>query len=873
MSGPESSTTPPPPPQTPSQQAPHTLSTIKLPILKKGEYDIWAMKMEHYLSHTDYPIWETAEETWLEKRKKARTTLFMALPEDHLAKFHKMDDAKEIFGGNDESKKMQKYILKQPFEGFSISNSEGLHKGYDRFQSLLSQLEIHGASVSKEDANQKFLRAFESDVKSSNGSSSSTQNVAFVSSENTDSTNNVSAAYVGSTTSCNNSQREFPSSSSLLTNQSSCPQLDHEDLEQVNEFDLEEMDLKWQVILQESADSRGIKTTREKMLGTLGIDWTTHVEDEEDNYALMAFSNSGSDTEVTSCSKDYAESYANLKKLYDEQREQLGVASIEIQAYEKALKKVEEQLVAYQKNQLWYEEKIRYMKVDLDDKTNLLTYHKKLLDEAEKEKEELSAKVKNWQKSSEGLKILLNSQMSVKDKTGLGYGNHLHTGILSYETKVLESVFDTRSSDLEDTPENDRYAKGMHVVPPPMKGIYIPSGPDVEIDYSKFTCGPKQSQTSESETQTSDFDTCESNTSAETLESVPEPVVNEPNVVSQPKVWSDAPIIEEYESDSDDDCVSTPLKEQEQPSFAFDNTTKHVKTPREPVKEQHTHSKGPKVVKRDWNGKMSQELGFGYGFTRKACFVCGSFDHLIRDCYFHKKRMAKQAELNKRVSEGTGLRENRPVWNNAQRVNHQNQFVPTAVLTRTSKIPVNTARQNFLKKAVPRKVNTARRNFAPVSPKSNENDAFKRQNVFRKSHSPVKRPFQNKTVTHNMIWKSKANTSNANHVNTARLQAVVNTAKGYKGNVVKSSACWQTQVSNGLGPEEKLISLIFHVHDDPHKALKNKGIMDSRCSRHMTSNKAYLVDYQDYYGGPIAFRGSKGTITGKGKIGIGKLDF
>nr|GFB40831.1 xylulose kinase-1 [Tanacetum cinerariifolium] len=59
----------------------------------------------------------------------------MALPEDHLAKFHKMADAKEMweaiksrFGGNDESKKMQKYLLKQKFEGFSVSTLEGLHK-------------------------------------------------------------------------------------------------------------------------------------------------------------------------------------------------------------------------------------------------------------------------------------------------------------------------------------------------------------------------------------------------------------------------------------------------------------------------------------------------------------------------------------------------------------------------------------------------------------------------------------------------------------------------------------------------------------------------------------------------------------------------
>ncbi|GJW91860.1 putative ribonuclease H-like domain-containing protein [Tanacetum coccineum] len=108
--------------------------------------------------------WYQSLEILAEKETEKLDHLLMALPADHLAKFHKMTDAKEMwdaiksrFGGNDESKKMQKYILKQQFEGFSVSNSEGLHKGYD-----------------------------------------------------------------------------------------SCPQLDHEDLEQLDEFNLEEMDLKWQ---------------------------------------------------------------------------------------------------------------------------------------------------------------------------------------------------------------------------------------------------------------------------------------------------------------------------------------------------------------------------------------------------------------------------------------------------------------------------------------------------------------------------------------------------------------------------------------------------------------------------------------------------
>ncbi|GKA09100.1 ribonuclease H-like domain-containing protein [Tanacetum coccineum] len=161
-----------------------------------------------------------------------------------------------------------------------------------------------------------------------------------------------------------------------------------------------------------------------------GVDWTSHSEEEED-YALMACNSSGSDTEVTSCSKECKESYAKLKKLYDEQREQLSDASIEIKAYTQGLKKVEAQLVAHQQGQLWYEEKIRFMKIDLDDKTDVLTYHKKLLAEAQKEKEDLKAKVEKWHNSSKNLGKLLNTQMSANDKFGLGYGDHRYDGILA----------------------------------------------------------------------------------------------------------------------------------------------------------------------------------------------------------------------------------------------------------------------------------------------------------------------------------------------------------------------------------------------------------------------------------------------------------
>ncbi|GJR16486.1 putative ribonuclease H-like domain-containing protein [Tanacetum coccineum] len=122
------------------------ISNIKLPILKKEEYDIWAMKMEHYLEYIDNDVWKVIQNG--NSKKRISTGKDGAYVED----FIEWIDAKEIweairtrFGGNANSKKMQKAVFKQQFKAFTISSSEGLEKGYDRFQQLLSQLEAHGA--------------------------------------------------------------------------------------------------------------------------------------------------------------------------------------------------------------------------------------------------------------------------------------------------------------------------------------------------------------------------------------------------------------------------------------------------------------------------------------------------------------------------------------------------------------------------------------------------------------------------------------------------------------------------------------------------------------------------------------------------------
>ncbi|GKA04719.1 hypothetical protein Tco_0683839 [Tanacetum coccineum] len=179
-----------------------------------------------------------------ERERKARTNLLMSIPEDHLEKFHKMTDAKEMweaiksrFGGSDESKKMQvnlRFMAQASPLKMPIRSSLGLY--------LLPGPKLY------------WIIFF----------------VAFVSSS-ISSTNDVSNAYGVSTSSGHNSQREGSSSYtdklmySFFANQSSGPQLDHEDLEQVDEFDLEEMDLKWQVVMISMRLKKFYKKTGRKM--------------------------------------------------------------------------------------------------------------------------------------------------------------------------------------------------------------------------------------------------------------------------------------------------------------------------------------------------------------------------------------------------------------------------------------------------------------------------------------------------------------------------------------------------------------------------------------------------------------------------------
>ncbi|GKA90782.1 ribonuclease H-like domain-containing protein [Tanacetum coccineum] len=298
-------------------------------------------------------------------------------------------------------------------------------------------LEVHGAAVSNEDANQKFLRAlpsswnnvalivrnkvgiydldiddlynnlkvFKADIKGSSRSPSNTQNVAFLSAEDTSSSIKVNTANGVSTASGHNSQEQASSSSytddlmfSFFANQLNSPKLDDEDLEQIDHDDLEEMDLKWQVAMLSMRVKRFYKKTGRKLIFNgkepVGFD-KTKVEcfncHRRGHFAreCRATRNQGNKNgDAGYRSRDNTRRTVPVETsnaLVVQDNALIGLtqskANLEIVAYQLGLESVEAQLVVHQKNEVVYEEKIAVLEFEVKDKSNAITRLKNQLDE------------------------------------------------------------------------------------------------------------------------------------------------------------------------------------------------------------------------------------------------------------------------------------------------------------------------------------------------------------------------------------------------------------------------------------------------------------------------------------------------------------
>ncbi|GKB87379.1 hypothetical protein Tco_0959651 [Tanacetum coccineum] len=317
-----------------------------------------------------------------------------------------------------------------------------------------------------------------------------------------------------------------------------------------------------------------------------------------------------------------------------------------------------------------------------------------------------------------------------------------------------------------------------------------------------------------------------------------------------------------------------------------------------------------KVIIEDWNSDDENDVSD----VNTVSLVKTNETQTVKtqDCNFHAK---KSPEPKLKTVVNTGQRVVKPVWNNAKRVNHQKisnnlkylqtrkTFVPTRVLTRTGIInPVRPnekrAVQNFSNArpvSIARPVSTARlvstaRPVCTVRPfalkiaqtSSAIRPIYPRMDNIRPraSYSPIKRSYYTKPAFRPKNLKQDGKTSGVKNMTTVGTRAVVNTGKGKMDNAFKKSRWVWRPKGNYMDHESKekgsfILKKFKYVDPKGISKSVDHAEVDSGCSSHMSGNKAYLSDYEDYNEGFVAFGCDPkgGKITGKGKIKTAYLDF
>nr|GEU60277.1 hypothetical protein [Tanacetum cinerariifolium] len=721
---------------------------------------------------------------------KARDTLLMALLDKHQLKFNSHKDAKTLmeaiekrFGGNTETKKVQKTLLKQQFKNFTGSNSEGLDHIHYRLQKLTHTLIWRNkADLEEQSLDDLFnsLKIYETKVKQSSSIGTVSQNLAFVSSSHTDSTTDSVSVAASVFAACVNLPAfPLPNVDSLINaiiysffaSQSTSPQLDNKDLKQIDVDDLEEMDLRWQMAMLTIQARRFLQKTGRN----LGANGPTSMGFDMSKVKCYNCHRKGHFARECRSPKD-PRMHGSYDWSYQEEEEPAKTLLLWI-FYQTHLLIM--RLLVYKQNEFVFEENIKLLNIEVQLRDTALVTLRHKLEKAKQEIDDLKLKLEKFQTSSKNLTDLLASQTN--KKTGLRYNSQVFTKAMFDCANYYSS-----ESDYESWPPSNLYDRfqlsgGYHAVPPPYTRTFMPHKPDlvfntpstaVETDHLAFNVQLSPTKTEQDLSHTT-----------------------KPTAL----------IIKERVSDSEEDSKTKVT--QFIPSFA--QSFEHVKSPRhsaqliETTIPAATHV--PASPKSNSSGKRR---------NRKACFVCKSVDHLIKDCNYRTKKMAQPT--SKTYAYWGHHKQYAPLTHSKP----QKHRIPTAVFTQ-SKPVFNTAI---------RPVSVALPNITVTRPRH-------AHQVVTKFKSPIRRY---------ITCSPSSRTNNTPpRVNVVQV-LVVSVVQGKQGT-------W----------------------GNPQQVLQDKGVIDSGCSRHMTGNMSYLSDFQKLNGGYVTFGGNPkcGKITGKCKIKTGKLDF
>ncbi|GJT45120.1 ribonuclease H-like domain-containing protein [Tanacetum coccineum] len=451
-------------------------NNAKFPYLKKDEYETWAMKMEYWIMNSDHNLWNIVL-NGNSRKKTGRDPKgnIMILPpvsvEEHIA-------------------------IMQGTSGW-LSKPEGLHKGYDRFQKILSQLIQMQSKPDNEDCNMKFLRALppswvaqvmiqeeldleELDIKWLMAMLSVRINRFEKKAGRKMKFNNKDAARFGK------KKVKCYKCSELGHFARECTKKQLDSKARYSSFKLNELDKSEEPKALLSVDSM--------------LNWSDHEGEDVENSAAHVYGMIAGTEDVAagSATGDVAVNVSN--DVFDAAAEfalmevQYKDYYIQVQAYKSTLQTLEQQKGWYQSNQLALEERIKILTADLENTTNMLKYVEKLNDQTKLEKlnaqvklEESEARFDKWKESSKNLVKLINSSMSSRSKFGLGYGETF--GSDEVFDLSAPSIFDTTPEDVEGKPLYDRFVKlvGMHDVPPPIAGTFMPPSNKPDLDDTQVT--------------------------------------------------------------------------------------------------------------------------------------------------------------------------------------------------------------------------------------------------------------------------------------------------------------------------------------------------------------------------------------------------
>ncbi|GJT85956.1 putative ribonuclease H-like domain-containing protein [Tanacetum coccineum] len=781
-------------------------SLAKLPMLKLGEYETWEIRIKQYFQIKDYALWEVIENgnSWVPipvttpPETGTSTTTKMTLPATIKEKKCKKNDAR--FGGNEATKKTQKALLKQQYESFNLN--------VKFLRSLPSEWDTHVVvwmnkpdfdTMGLDDLYNNF-KIVEQKVKKSVGTNNDDKNLAFLTTSGASSTNNINTVnpeVSTGTTKVNTASTEISTASfsdatvyAFLSTQPQGSQLVHEDLEQLHDDDLEEMDLKWNMALLSMRARKFYQRTGRKIIidgsNTAGYD--------------------KSKVECFNCHKmGHFARECRAPRSKDNRNWNQGSSSKAVKiedASEKAMCAIDG--AGFDWSDMAEEEiqaNMALMAFSDSEVTNDKSCSKSCLKNYEalkKQYDDLLVKLDDtgFKAATYKRDQLLASQITDKSKKGFGYNvvPSPHPLILNRPTPL-----DLSYSGLEEfkEPEVNEYG-------PRDSSLKPTTGCDKESDNSKENTDDSLKQQQKTATETSSV-----KSPLKVDKDWKEKFFYPANHVreEEPKKArenTDAPIIEDWVSDDEDEVE--PIPKVEKKTAIPTATKKESVKPEKPVRRSVRYaemyrSQRPRGNQRNWNSQKSNQLGCNFMFNNKACFNCGSFDHIQYSC--PNQHMVPRAVLMK-----TGLK----TVNNARPVN-------TVRSVNTGR-PFSTARS----------FNTVRPSYI-AHPKSTSNCARPKTYLQNKAQSTIHRPFYKRTT----LTKRSYN----QNVNTVR-------ARGF--NAVKPSACWVWRPIKPNGAS--LVSNKYNYIDARGRSksvmsnyqLNEKGFVDSGCSRHMSGNIAHLSD-------------------------------